>query len=350
MAKSYFKRVAGLTPTKFWINNPTREEAQLAIDEGAVGCTCNPSYTAKMLLDRPGEKEYASTLMDEVVKEADTATAVEEELQRRLVSGISKIFMPLYNSNPGEQGYVSIQGDPINEDEAAVVIREARKNRAVGENICCKIPTTGPGLEAMETLVAENTPINATEVFAIQQALDLCDLYEKISKESGNRPKFYISHITGIYDEYLREVAERDGIDISPDVLYQAGLVIARKLYKIFVDKGYNVTFVGGGARGPQHFTEMVGGDVCVTINWVGTADKLLEMNEPVMERLFNPVPQYVIDELMEKLPDFKRGYIEGGIEVEEYEEFGPVMKFRDSFMKNWNRVLAEAENRLENK
>ena len=350
MANDYFKRVAKLTPTKFWINNPTREEAHWAIDAGAVGCTCNPSYCAKMLFDRPAEKEYASKLLDEVIQDADSATGAEEELQRRLVKEIAEIFMPLYQAAPKENGYVSIQGDPINEEDPEVIIREARKNRAVADNICCKIPTTEPGLKAMETLVAEDIPINATEVFAIQQALDLCELYEKVSKASGKKPKFYISHITGIYDDYLKEVTEWDNIDISPDILYQAGLVVARKLYQIYIDRGYDVTFIGGGARGTQHFTEMVGGDVCITINWTGTADKLLEMNEPVMERLFNPVPQYVVDELCEKLPDFKRGYFEGGISAHEYEEFGPVIKFRDSFVKDWNRILDEAEKRLDKK
>ncbi len=246
-----------------------------------------------------------------------------------------------------EHGYVSIQGDPINEDDAQVVIREARKNRAVAENICCKIPTTASGLEAMETLVAEDIPINATEVFAIQQALDLCELYEKVSKTSGKRPKFYISHITGIYDEYLAEVAKRDHIDISPDILWQAGMAVARKLYRIYQERGYPVTFIGGGARGTQHFTEMVGGDVVVTINWKGTADKLIQENTPVVERLFNPVPDYVVEELVEKIPDFRRGYEEGAITSHEYEEFGPVIKFRNMFMKDWNNVLAEAEKRL---
>ena len=347
---NYFKRVQELTPTKFWINNPTREEADWALAEGALGCTCNPSYCGKMLFDRPGEKDYASQLLDEVIREVDTATAAQEELQRRLVGKIAEKFMPLYEKFPREHGYVSIQGDPVNEDDAAVVIREARKNRTVAENICCKIPTTESGLEAMETLVAEDVPINATEVFAIQQALDLCELYEKVSKESGKRPKFYISHITGIYDEYLREAAERDNIDISTDILWQAGLSIARKLYQIYLDRGFNVTFIGGGARGTQHFTEMVGGDVCVTINWKGTADQLLEEDPPVVERLFNPVPDYIVEELLEKLPDYRRGYEEGALSPEEYEEFGPVVKFRNSFLKDWKRVLDEAEKRLKSR
>ena len=38
----YFKRVAAQTPTKFWINNATRTQAQMAIDAGAVGSTQNP--------------------------------------------------------------------------------------------------------------------------------------------------------------------------------------------------------------------------------------------------------------------------------------------------------------------
>jgi transaldolase len=51
-------------------------------------------------------------------------------------------------------------------------------------------------------------------------------------------------------------------------------------------------------------------------------------------------VPQKVIDELMEKLPDFRRGYLHDGLEVEEFESFGPVQLFRSSFIKSWKHVL----------
>ncbi len=84
----------------------------------------------------------------------------------------------------------------------------------------------------------------------------------------------------------------------------------------------------------------MVGGKVCCTINLDGTADLLLESNPPVVYRLFNPVPQKVIDELMEKLPDFKRGYLEDGLAVEDFERFGPVCLFRSMFTTSWLRVL----------
>ena len=54
----YFKKVAAQTETRFWINNVTRKEADMALEEGAMGCTQNPSYTYKMLVN-PEEGEYA---------------------------------------------------------------------------------------------------------------------------------------------------------------------------------------------------------------------------------------------------------------------------------------------------
>jgi len=49
MAKLYFHRVQMETLTRFWVNNPTIKEAQLAIDAGAVSCITNPTYASKML-------------------------------------------------------------------------------------------------------------------------------------------------------------------------------------------------------------------------------------------------------------------------------------------------------------
>jgi transaldolase len=339
MKQPYFLRVVSQTPTEFWVNNPTREHADLAIANGASGCTNNPSYTQKMV-DHPTEGSYALAIFDGAMRESDNDDEVAAIFQRRLVAPIAEKFMPIYRQSSSDKGYVSIQGDPIHEDDPEVVIREALENRKVSPNICCKIPTTKSGLAAMEYLVGQDVPMNATEIFGISQGIALCETYMKASKRTGKCPKLYISHITGIYDDHFRNVVEREHIDISPDVLWQAGLAVFRKLYALKEERGYPGTFIAGGARGLHHFTEMVGGKVCCTINWEGTADALLKQDPPVVYRWFNPVPQKVIDELMEKLPDFRRGYLEDGLDIEEFEEFGPVRLFRSSFLKSWNRVL----------
>ena len=335
--ESYFLRVKKQTPTEFWINNPTRAQVDLAISNGATGCTNNPSYTQKML-DHPAEEPYARNILAQVVGEVPEAEA-PAELQRRLVKPICGRFMSVFQTSGGKQGFVSIQGDPLQEEDPEVIIREALVNREVSPNICCKIPTTASGLQAMEYLIRKNVPINATEIFGLRQAILVCETYQRVSRKTGQAPELYISHIAGIYDDYLQEVVREEQIDISPDVLWQAGLAVARRLYQLMQERQYPGTFIAGGARGLHHFTEMVGGKVCCTINWEGTADKLLEQDPPVIYRLFNPVPPKVLDELMEKLPDFRRGYLEDGLEIEEFEDFGPVRLFRHSFIKSWARV-----------
>jgi transaldolase len=339
MNNGYFHRVARLTPTKFWINNPTRHEADLAIAAGATGCTCNPSYTQKMI-DHPEEGPYALAILDQVMREAPGDVEAVAEFQRRLVAPICATFMPMFEASGAELGYVSIQGDPIREHDANVIINEAHANLKTAPNVCCKIPTTGSGLRAMQTLIPEGTPINATEIFAVRQGVDLGELYERLVPKDAKGPKLWYSHIAGIYDDHLKAYAEQHGVVIYPDLLMQAGLAASRKLYGIVKERGYRMSFIGGGARGLHHFTELVGGDVNLTINWKGTADVLLAQDPPVIYRMFNPVPQHVLDELMAKLPDFKRGYEDDGIHVGEYDEFGPVELFRSSFVTSWQRVL----------
>jgi transaldolase len=338
MISDYFKRVSELTPTKFWINNVTREEAKLAIESGAVGCTQNPSYTWKML-SHPTESEYTKTLLKEALKESSEANEVQCILQRKLVKKIAEIFLPVYNSSHGEHGYVSIQGDPIHEEDPQVIINEGRLNREMGPNVMIKIPATKAGLEAMDVLISENTPINATEVMGLSQALDICKMYDRISIRTGKKPKIYYSLITGIFDEYLHKWVAEKNIGISPDILYVAGLAIAKKTYEITKSKWPEIGYIGGGVRGLQHFTEMVGADVCITMNWQDQAEELLKINNSVVSRFFNPIPYLFIDELLEKVSEFERAYNFNGLTVDEYETFGPVEYFRDMFVDAWEKA-----------
>lgn len=338
MSKPYFIRVTEQTPTMFWINNPTRKQADLAIENGALGCTNNPSYTQKMF-DHPEEGAYASKVLDEVLKEEPDDRRAAVMYQARMVKPIAERFMPLYQKSEGQHGYVSIQGDPFDDEDVNLIVQESIENREISPNICCKIPATVAGLATMEQLIPQEVPLNATEIFGVSQMLSYCEIYERQARKCGKWPMAYMSHIAGIYDDFLRNYVAEHKVEISPDVLHQAGLAVARKVYKLMLERGYHTVFIGGGARGLHHFTEMVGARACITINWQGTADKLLEQNPPVVYRVFNPVPQKVIDELMEKLPDFRRGYMDDGLSVEEYADFGPVQLFRNSFVKSWTRI-----------
>ncbi|MBQ7888991.1 MAG: hypothetical protein IJ356_04465 [Erysipelotrichaceae bacterium] len=333
--KNYFHRVTELTSTRFWINNVTKDEAHWAIREGAVGCTQNPSYTWKMM-QNPEMKQEIDALIQQY---ADLPTnEIVVRIQRDLVAQIAEIFKPLYLASGKKQGYVSIQGDPFREDTQTIV-QYGLFNREVSENIMIKIPVTEDGLKAIAELASKGIAINATEVMTVRQALDVCEVYKQATKNLENKAPIYFSHISGILDEYLQKLVEKEGIDVHKDYLWQAGIAAAKKTYWMCKQANPEVGFIGGGARGLQHFTEMVGADASITINWKNTADRLLEENPPVVERFFLETPHAVIDELVEKIPDFRKSYFVHAIEPEEYEEFGPVVLFRTSFENAWKNA-----------
>lgn len=343
----YFKRVQSQTRTRFWINNVTVNEAHMAIAAGAVGCTQNPSYSWKIL--NGADRDFALGLIDQYIDEGLSNDDVLVKLQRTLVERIAEIFMPMYEASHGKLGYVSIQGNPFRED-AVSIVNYGRFNREKYPNIMIKVPVTVDGLEAIDTLLHEGAPINATEVMAVRQAVDLCHVYEKAAASIEHPPVTYYSHIAGIFDEHLKATVESAHINISPDVLWQAGIIVAKKVNQITKTHWPEVGMISGGARGLQHFTEMVGGDAAVTINWVGTADKLLEQDAPVVPRFTMPPAYEAIDELFTKLPDFRKAYFIDEIRPEEYESFGPVVRFRNSFESAWTKALAAIEERRTNR
>ena len=322
----YFKRVAAQTETRFWINNVTRKEAEMALEAGAMGCTQNPSYTYKMLV-HPDEGEYAKAALKAIVAEEADDTEALVKLQRTLVAEIAKKFMGLYKASNGQLGYVSI-------------MEKARFNREAGENIMIKIPATDNGIKAIETCAEEGIPLNCTEVMSVQQAIDVMDAYERGVARGGKTPVVYISHIAGIFDEYLKGKVAADNIDISQDALWQAGKAVAQKIRYLMDARCTPIKLINGGARGLQHFTEWVGCDVSNTINWKGTADKLLENDPVVIDRFSAPVSLSVIDELVTKLPDFDKAYFSGKLTADEYEEYGPVELFCSSFRRDWKGAL----------
>ncbi|MCL2001586.1 MAG: hypothetical protein FWG74_09140 [Planctomycetes bacterium] len=346
MNKNYFHRVTAQTPTRFWINNVTREEADLALAAGAVGCTQNPSYTFK-LMGMAGEKDYVFETLAKIMKEEKNDVDALVALQKNLIGRIAEIFMPLYEKTHGRQGYVSIQGDPIHEDYDTIV-RFARFNRKdTPPNMMAKIPATPDGIRAMETVLLEGIPVNATEIMAVRQALDVFDVYRKVSGKMAHPPALYYSHIAGIFDEYVTKYVKDKKIDIAPDIVYQGGLAVARKIESLYRDLGYEgVGYISGGARGLHHFTDWVGSRCCVTINWIGTAKDLIEQNPPVIDRFNVPTPDYVLEELIEKLDVFEKAYFTHSIDPHEYEEYGPVELFRNMFVNSWEGALKEIKSR----
>jgi len=342
MSRDYFHRLYQETPTRFWVNNPSGEDLDRAIAAGAINCTTNPAYCSKLLIS---DTDYLHQVIDQVLAEVtldieEAAVLVYQQAAKRVMDA----FRPLYQQSDGAYGYVTMQGDPREDQDTDAVMRQVHSDRQLGANFMVKIPVIKGGLQAIEACVEENVPICATEVFSIAQAVRICDLYEQTARRTGNYPPFFVTHITGIFDEYLGKVARRGEIEIAPEVLAWAGCTVARKEYRLLQERGYHATLLGGGARGTHHFTEMVGGDVHVTINW-STAEEIIAADDSLVKRIDVETPAWVMDKLCQ-IPVFCKAYEDDGLSEEEYAEYGPVQLFRNSFMKGWYLLLAEVASR----
>ncbi len=337
MSRDYFHRLHAETPTRFWVNNPSGSDLEQAIAAGAINCTTNPAYCSKLL---SSDKGYLHQVIDDVLM--NVTLDIEQAavlVYQRAAKRVMDAFLPLYEQSGGQCGFVTIQDDPREDQDTEAIMRCVRNNRALGPNYMAKITVIKGGMEAIEACVAENVAICATEVFGLAQARQVCELYEAAVRHTGNRPPFYVTHITGIFDEYVGKLARREGIDIAPDILEQTGCAIARQEYKLLAGRGYQSTMLGGGARSTQHFTEMVGGDVHVTINW-STAEEIQDDNPPLVSRLKVETPPQVVEELR-RLPVFCQAY-DDVLAPEEYAGFGPVQLFRNAFLQGWYTLLAE--------
>jgi len=344
MADNYFSRAKAAYGTRLWINNPTMSEAKNSLTVGAISCTTNPAYCMKMFQseDAADFEKLAAQSLDETGDIAEAARL----LQRKAIARLLPVFLPLYKAAPDKQGFVSIQCDPTAEFDPDMLIKEALLDRELGINVIAKIPTTSAGLVAMEYLAARGVPMIATEIMGISQMIRACETYKKASALCSSPAALYVTHITGIFDQYFAARVKELNVDIPEELLAIGGTMIAHRQYKMMCDRGYPGIVLGGGARHLGHFTCMVGGPVDITINWKGTLDKILELDPPLEDRLHDPVDETAAKELMSLLPEYAMAYEEDGMKPEEFEDFGPVVLFRNSFLNGWNWVLDYLKNK----
>lgn len=342
MKQNYFQRLNQLSSNRFWVNNPTPKMADLAVAAGAVACTTNPTYAWKQFQHQETHEEVLA-MIDQAIKSVDDDQLAADMVQKRCVERILPRFADLHKKSGGTEGFVSIQGNPFEDDDPEHIIEEARDYFRLGSNVIAKIPATRAGLDAIERLVAEGMPVIATEGMSVSQALYTCELYERACRAGGTRPPFFLTHITGIFDQYLLKEIEDDRIEIQPDIAWQAGTIVARRQYQLMRERGFSqITMLGGGARGTHHFTELVGGNVHITINWSPTAEEIIASDPPVIYRLETPTPPFVLDELLTKVPTFRTAYEESAIGADDFEKFGPVKLFRSMFCDGWANLVRQ--------
>lgn len=157
-----------------YIRRGILDDGQLArlIEEKAVrGVTSNPAIFEQAIARSDDYDDALAAMRGRGVTASDAYEALAiEDIQRA-----ADLFLPLYESTEGGDGYVSLEVSPELAHDGAGSLDEARRLwKAVDRpNVMIKIPGTDESLDAIEEALVEGINVNITLLFSL-------DGYERV--------------------------------------------------------------------------------------------------------------------------------------------------------------------------
>ena len=338
-------RMTEQTPTQYWNDSCAVDELTYAVERGATGATSNPSIVLDVMKK---EKAHWAPRVHELAAANPTWTEVEltwaivEEMATRGAA----ILQPVFDRAGGSHGRLSVQTNPSNHRDPARMVEQAARFDTLAPNIQVKFPVTASGLVAIEEATARGININGTVSFTVPQAIAVAEAVERgldRRAAAGHEVASMTPIATimiGRLDDWMKVLIERDDLAVHPDAPSWAGIAAFKRAYGIFRERGYRSRLLAAAYRHRLHWTELVGGDVSMTLPypWQVRFNKSGIAPEPRMDR---PVDAALIEDLYERIPDFRRAYEPDGMTPDEFEGFGASARTLRTFVKSYHDLQA---------
>lgn len=329
--KSPLHQMTQTTPTCLWNDSADLDELRFAIEHGAVGATCNPVIAHTVL------KAHLAEWRPRIAALArERTTATEDEIAWAVVERLSmdaaSLLIPAFHAHNGRNGRLSIQTDPRLYRDPARIVEQAKRFAALAPNMIVKIPVTRAGITAIEEATALGVSINATVSFTLPQSIAVAEAVERglTRREADGHDISQMGPVctimVGRLDDWLKVVMERDGIVTEPGHLEWAGVAVFKKTYQIFKARGYRVRLLSAAFRNHMQWSEFIGGDVVISppSAW---QRRFVASDVQVQPRIDRAVDAGVVDDLYRRFNDFRRAYDEGGLAIDEFDDFPPTRR-----------------------
>lgn len=334
-------RMTQRTPTQYWNDSCAVAELAHAVERGATGATSNPSIVHEVLRKEsahwlPRVRELATDHPD--WSEVDLTWAIAEEMAVRGAA----VLMPVFTATGGRKGRLSMQVNPANHRSPALMLEQARGFAALAPNMQIKFPNTAPGLVAIEEATALGININATVSFSVPQAIAAAEAVERgltrFAAGGGDADAMtpVITLMIGRMDDWVKLLVERDAIALHPDAANWAGIAVFKRAVPIFKERGYRARLLAAAYRSVLHWTELVGGDVTLTMPFAWQ-QRFDASGIEAESRIDVPVDPGLIADLLKRIPDFRRAYEPDGMTPAEFESFGPSARTLRAFIKSYH-------------
>ena len=338
--------MARTTPTEYWNDSCSIAELEYAVGNGAVGATSNPTIVGEVL-----KKEYDAWLprIRQIASERAGASDLDitwQLIEEMAVKGAA-VLAPIFEQAGGRRGRLSIQTNPTEFRSAERMLEQGRRFAGLAPNMQVKFPATAAGLVAIEEATALGISINATVSFTLPQALAVGAAVERglDRRAAAGQDVATMSPVctlmVGRLDDWMKAICERDGITVDPAAPNWAGIAVFKRAAGLFRDRGYRTRLLAAAYRHHLHWSELIGGDVSLTIPYAWQRRFNASAVE-VKPRFDHPVPAAYVHELLARIPDFGRAYEPDGLAVEDFDGYGATVRTLRGFIGSyWDLVRA---------
>ncbi len=328
--ENYLEWLVQHTPTKWWHDSAIPSEIDDAIRDGALGVTTNPVLTYKSLQAVP---EFWQPQVDEIPEYLPPSERAEALLKIIAVYAAGR-FKHIYDKTNGQHGYALGQVNPAICADTQATLAQALRFASWGSNIAVKLPTVKAALPVIEELAARGIAVCTTLNFSVSQALAAGEAYERGAAKARSagvavKPCFIVQQ-GGRLEEYLRDTALDNGIDVSQEDIMCAGNTICKKVYRLFRERGITAKIMPAGLRGVHHLSELAGADMVFSLQ-SRVQSMVKEAQLPLQERIGEQTPENVIARL-KRVPEFVRAYEEAGMDPNDFIAFGVTQKTLSQF------------------
>ena len=344
LADSPLGRTISTTATDIWNDSCAIDELEYAISYGAVGATANPTIVTDVWKQEPGHwRERVRSLAAEhpTATEVDLAWLVVEEMSIRG----AKLLEPAFEAHAGRQGRLSMQTDPTFHRSSDRMLAQGVHFDGLAANIIVKFPATTAGIAAMEEATYRGVNVNTTVCFSVAQAIAAAEAIERGLRRRDaegldvERMGPVVTIMMGRIEDWLRVQIERDGIVVDPAALPWSGVAVFKRAYGMFQERGYRARLLGAAIRHHYHWSELIGGDVVITMP--ATWQRRFNASDiEVRPRIDNPVDPAIVAELAHHFPDFVRAYEPDGLALAAFDAFPPTARTLRSFIASYHELL----------
>ena len=125
---------------------------------------------------------------------------------------------------------------------------------------------------------------------------------------------------------------------MHPDALDWAGIAAFKRAVGVYRERGYRTRLLAAAYRHRLHWTELVGGDVVLTMTHAWQVRFNASGIAPET-RIDEPVDPAMVRELAGALSDFERAYEPDGLATDEFDGFGPTVRTLRTFIASYHEL-----------